>query len=148
MSESSDFEENATPPDILSAAKDMTNNLLPAKSRKVYDRCYEEFIDWKTQKKAASFSENVVMAYFQELSDKYKCSSLWTKYSMLKSTISINHEVDISKYSKLIAFLKRKSQGFKSKKAKTFSAEQLRKFLNEAPGHEHLLSKVHMLIRF
>lgn len=141
-SNTDDTDENLTPPDILETAKKLTNSLLPEKSRKAYDKCYQDFITWKMNKKANSFSENVLLAYFQELSDNFKCSSLWSKYSMIKSTLSIYNEIDITKYSKLVSFLKRKSQGYKGKKAKTFSAEHLNKFLNEAPDKLYLSTKV------
>lgn len=141
MSESGDSGD-CTPPDILEAASNMTMNLLPAKSRSNYNKCYHEFMEWKMNKNATSFSENVLLAYFQELSEKYKVSSMWVKYSMIKSTLNIYNEVDITKYSKLIAFLKRNSQGYKGKKSKTFTAEQINKFLNEAPDTLYLFTKV------
>lgn len=46
------------------------------------------------------------------------------------------------KYPKLIAFLKRQNQGYKPNKAKTFSREEVNKFLLEAPDNNYLLMKV------
>ncbi|XP_050300116.1 uncharacterized protein LOC126738720 [Anthonomus grandis grandis] len=66
-------------------------------------------MDYRTNKNVTSFSENVVMAYFLELGSKMKYSTLWANYSMLKATLDIRHDVDISKYSKLRAFLKRQA---------------------------------------
>ncbi|KAL6958262.1 hypothetical protein U1Q18_045617 [Sarracenia purpurea var. burkii] len=43
---------------------------------------------------------------------------------MLKSTLNINENVDISKYAKVIAFLKRKGDGYKPTKAKVFTEEE------------------------
>ena len=51
MSDISECEENLTSPDILDAAKEITHNLLPAKSRKLYDKCYHDFMAWKMQKR-------------------------------------------------------------------------------------------------
>mgnify|MGYP005986404917 CR=1 FL=1 len=65
-------------------------------------------MDWRIQKKIKSFSENVVLAYFAELSEKYKSSSLWFFYSMLKAVLRIAHDVDLDKYGTLRSFLKRK----------------------------------------
>lgn len=98
MENSSSDDENCTPPDVLDTAKAMTHNLLPEKSRKFYEKTYQEFLAWKTDKKAMSFSENVLLAYFQNLAEKYKVSSLWSKYSMIKSTLIIYHNVDVTKY--------------------------------------------------
>ena len=82
------------------------------------------------------------MAYFGGLAKRYKSSSLWTQYLMLKSTLNINNNVDISKYSKLWAFLKRKSEGYIPKKAKTFTPEEINKFIKESTDGIYLATKV------
>lgn len=138
----SDVEMCETPPEIRDAATTVTNNLLPEKSRKQYEKAYKDFMAWIATKNTRSVSENVLLVYFEHLSTKFKPVSLWTYYSMLKSTINIRHEVDISKYYKLIAFLKRKSEGYTGKKSKTFLPEEIEKFLNEAPDQLYLMQKV------
>lgn len=65
--------ESSTPPEILGAAAATIDNLLPQKSKDVYEHYYQQFMDLRTNKKCAnSFSENVIMAYFSELSNKMK----------------------------------------------------------------------------
>jgi hypothetical protein len=91
MSSSSDEFINLTPPQVLNAAKKATLSLLPEKSTDRYLQAYQNFIIWKTSKDANSFSENVFLAYFMELSQKYKSSSLWCYYSMLKSNWQRNN---------------------------------------------------------
>ncbi|RVE54348.1 hypothetical protein evm_000833 [Chilo suppressalis] len=146
MSETdSDIDENLTPPDILETATKMTNNLLPEKSRKIYEKTYEEFMDWRMKKNTTSYFENVLLVYFQEMSEKLKSPTLWTKFSMLKSILGIHHNIDMTKYSKLIAFLKRKSEGYKGKKSKTFSPDQIKKFMSEAPDKIYLFSKTALI---
>lgn len=61
---------------------------------------------------------------------------------MLKTTIRLNRDVDISKYPRLTAFLKSKSRGYKPKKAMIFHEEELARFLNEAPDSQFLAVKV------
>lgn len=77
-----------------------------------------------------------------EFSDKISPSTLWTQYSMLRSTIEAHHNIDISQYTKLRAFLKRKSEGYVPKKAKTLTAEEIHQFVNTAPDSEYLFEKV------
>ena len=116
--DSSDSDDNdvmGTPPEILQEAKDASLNLLPEKSRKIYNNAYRQFMDWRNQKNVTSLSENVFLAYFEELSRKYSSSTLWTFYSMLRSTLNLYHEVEINKYSKLRALLQRKSDGYQKK---------------------------------
>lgn len=50
--------------------------------------------------------------------------------------------MNIETYPKLVAFLKRKSEGYKPKKSKIFTAPEIEKFLNEAPDCNFLGIKV------
>lgn len=103
-------------------------------------------MDWQLSNATSSFSENVLLAYFRELAIKYKSSSLWARYSMLKSTLNLNQGVNIETYPKLVAFLKRKSENYNRKKAKTLTSEQIKMFLNEAPDQNYLATKVALIM--
>lgn len=69
-------------------------------------------------KRIDSFTESVFLAYFDEMSKKYKSSTLWSIYSMLKTTIKTKHEVQIKTFTNLTSFLKRLSSGYKGKSQK------------------------------
>ena len=142
MSSSDEEVAICTPPSILEAARTTSEELLPQVSKKKYEIVYTAFMDWRSEKNINSYSENVLLAYFGELAQRYKSFSLWAQYSMLKSTLNINNNVDISKYSKLRAFLKRKSEGYIPKKAKTFTPEEINKFIKESPNGIYLATKV------
>lgn len=86
------------------------------------------------------------MAYFAELADKIKPSSLWTHYSMLRSTLSVHHCIDITSYMKLRALLKRKSDGYKPKKSKVLTSQEINQFLEVAPDDKFLFIKVSFCI--
>jgi hypothetical protein len=43
-----------------------------------------------------------MLAFFQKLSQNMKPMSLWSTYSMLRSTTNLKNDVDISKYNKLL----------------------------------------------
>ncbi|KAJ8910984.1 hypothetical protein NQ315_003678, partial [Exocentrus adspersus] len=62
------------------------------------------------------------------------------KYN-LRTTINIKHNINISKYLKLKSFLKRKSVGFRAKKSKVLSAQEVNTFIKEAPNEIHLKNK-------
>lgn len=142
MNSNSEDELLCTPPELREAANATLQNLLPEKSQNKYKGVYKNFQDWCSSKNVNSFTENVLLAYFNELSNKYKASSLWTFYSMLRSTLDINNGINIENYSKLRAFLKRQSEKHITKKAKTFTPEQLNDFINEAPDEKYLATKV------
>lgn len=128
--------------DILEAANNAFSNLIPAKSKHVYEFTYKKFMDWRTTKRSKSFSEEVLGAYFAELAKEKKPTTLWAQYSMLRTTLLVKNDVDISKYFKLRSFLKRTADGYSPKKSKTFTKEEIAKFIAEASDHVHLLTKV------
>lgn len=100
----SDLEFFSTPPEITMIAQNTSADLLPDKSKKRYNHTYQNFMAWRAEHKVNSFSENVILAYFTELSEKFKASTLWAQYSMLKSTINLNNNINIEQYTKLISF--------------------------------------------
>ena len=77
------------------------NKLLPAKSRKRYEHVYKLFTEWQSEKKCSSFSEEILIVYFNEKAKKLKPSSHWSIYSMLRVTIKLNQNIDIANYGKL-----------------------------------------------
>lgn len=116
----SDQETECFPAEIEEAANRITFDLLPSKSKDQYEFSYNRFLRWcdlKNVSGTGKFSEKVLLAYFEEKSKIWKSSTLWSNYSMVKAMIKINNQ-DISKYYRLIAFLKRKYEGYCPKKPK------------------------------
>lgn len=133
---------SGTPPELMDAVNTASLELLPRKSKEKYNYAYNRFMEYRKNKNASSFSENVVMAYFLELGSKMKSSTLWANYSMLKATLAIRQDVDISKYPKLRSLLKRQAEGYRPKKSKILTKEQINKFIQEASDKEYLMIKV------
>ncbi|GLG94591.1 Zinc finger protein 1 [Gryllus bimaculatus] len=125
----------------IDAAK-AVEDLLPSKSKESYLKEYETFKEWRKEKKITDVCEDVMLAYFNEKSEKYKSSSLWAQYSMLKATMNIYENVDMSRYVRLIAFLKDKHVGYEAKKSKVLTRQQIVEFLNSAPDDIFLMEKV------
>ena len=139
-------EVSCTPPDIMQAAKSVTLNLLPEKSRSKYEKQYELFSKWCESKGTKKISENILLAYFAEKAKVMKSSTLWSIYSMLRSTISVKNDINISEYKKLLAFLKRQAVGHTPIKSKTFNFAEVKTFLTEAPDKTYLLKKVILIL--
>lgn len=128
-----DFDQRpGTPIEIIEADGTAAANLLPSKSKLRYEQAYNNFLQWKTMNGATSNSERVLLAYFNEMTQKSSPSTLWARYSMVKALMKINDSVDISTYAKLIALLKNKSKGYVTKKAKTFTESQVQTFIDNA----------------
>lgn len=132
------IEYNCTPPDLRTEAKKTFECLIPSKSKFIYQQAYESFKKWKSSRNTNLTSENVLLAYFNVLLDKYKPSTLWAQHSMLKSMIKLEENIDIGTYVRLNAFLKTKSKGFQSKKSNTFTSQDIETFLNTAPDDQYL----------
>lgn len=116
-------EENdcmGTPPEIREAAKKITEELLPKKSAEVYQARYNQFKDWAQANNIQAISENVLLGYFSELITEkgYKSSTLWTVYSILRTTLINNDNVNIAHYAKLRSLLKKQTVGYQPKKSK------------------------------
>lgn len=140
---SADSDADAVPRDIEEAASRATLDLLPKKSRQQYDIAYNRFMEWcKLKKVEGKFSETVLLAFFEEKSKLWKSSTLWSNFSMIKAGLHIKNDVDIGKYYKLIAFLKRKSVGYRPKKSKILTREHIDRFVNEGPDTKYLMVKV------
>jgi hypothetical protein len=118
----SDSEENL-PSKVELGAQSAIDTLILAKSKERYEIVYKYFEEWMEVKKIREVFEKVVLAYFAEQSGKLKPSSLWCRYSMLRTLVSILKMIDISQYYQVVAFLKRKSEEYRPKKSLTW--EQL-----------------------
>lgn len=129
-------------PEIVSAANSIIQDLLPAKSKRQYETAYGQFMVWRKERNAMKLSENVLLAYFGEKAKSVKGSTLWALYSMLKSTCNIKENVDIGKYLKLISFLKKQMVGYRPKKSKVLTNNDIFDFMNKAPDDTYLLTKV------
>ncbi|KAL7289342.1 hypothetical protein TKK_0016710 [Trichogramma kaykai] len=141
-SDSSDEENEIVPELIRQAARDVTLNLLPEKWKRLYTQAYNKFKEWQKDRKTNSFDEDVLLVYFSTLSTNYKPPSLWSKYSMLKSTINCYNNINIGNYKRLTAYLKKCSKGYIRKKSKEFTNTEILTFLNEAPDEKNLCLKV------
>lgn len=129
-------------PEITEKVHNFTLNLLPVKSREKYERQYELFGSWLSEKNVNKISENILLAYFLEKAKVLQSPTLWSIYSMLKATIQVKKDIDIGQFKKLTAFLKRKAVGYKPKKSRILTGSEVNAFLKLAPDNTNLLRKV------
>lgn len=115
---------------------------IPEKSKTKYEGTYKIFSEWLTDNNFNTLNENIFLTYFTEMSTKFKPTTLWTNYSMLRTTVKLYHKVDIEKYVKLRQFLRAKSYGYKPKTSSILTSKQIDKFIRTAPDRIYLLTKV------
>ncbi|KAJ8912735.1 hypothetical protein NQ315_016690 [Exocentrus adspersus] len=87
-------------------------------------------------------TENCMLAYFVEKSKTLKSpASLWTEYSMLKSTQCRYFQISEAK-----SIFKRKNEAIRRKKSKVLTREEVEAFWKEADDRSFLLIKVVMIV--
>lgn len=111
---------------------------------KRHQAIYEHFIEWRDSEHHDSFSEDVFLEYFKHLLEKFGSSSLWSRYFALRSVLIINHNVNMAKHSKVRDFLKSVAADCEPKEGKTFTLEEVEKFITEAPDETYLALKVRL----
>ncbi|KAJ8668560.1 hypothetical protein QAD02_010223 [Eretmocerus hayati] len=128
----------------LEQARKIRLESLPLLSKKLYTQRYNKYKKWCVDNKIPTYiNEDVMLMYMDYLftKEKFISSTLWAVYSMIKSCINAYDSVDISNYSAVRRYIKTKHTGHKPKKAKTFSIENVHKFISTAEEPEHLLTK-------
>ncbi|KAJ8912458.1 hypothetical protein NQ315_002824, partial [Exocentrus adspersus] len=141
-------ESFSIPAEIKQEAQEATLRLLPAKSKRVYEKEMVEFDNWRKKRGLGerAITEEVLLAYFFNVQKHFAASSMWTKYSMLKSMLKVHKGIDISKYGKLTSYLKVGSRKYKTKKAKILERNQIEEFLKNSPDVEYLQVKVVLIL--
>jgi hypothetical protein len=97
----------STSPELKNIADCAVSNLIPEKSKRQYDKCYNDFKEWCNKNNVKTVSENVVLAYLIEKSKTVKSSTLRSTYSMLKLTLNIRDGIRVTKFLKLVPFMKK-----------------------------------------
>lgn len=124
------------------AQKVIDTSSLPKKSEDRYNLVYETFMKWKTENKASSFEESILICYFKDMQKKVGPATLWSIWSILKKMINIRHNVNIGTYFNLKSILKNNSKGYKPKKSLTLTWDQVMQFINNASDDIYLGLKV------
>jgi integrase len=84
----------------------------------------------------------VLLAYLDEKSAKLKPPTLWSTFSMLKAMLNVKENIDVRKVPTNVPYLKNKSVGYRGKKSKILTQEDISKFIEEAADEKNLLKKV------
>lgn len=117
---------------------------LPKKSSDRYLLVYNAFKKWREEHKnslSKSHESNLII-YFTQLKEKLKPPTLWSIWSMLRTTLNTHENIDIKNFLNLRALVKNNAKGYKPKKAPVFKWEQIMRFLTEAPDNMYLAAKV------
>ncbi|KAF2894221.1 hypothetical protein ILUMI_11946 [Ignelater luminosus] len=133
-----DTSDSDTPPEVVETTNGAISNLLPAKSKGQYEKAYTQFCEWCMMKNVVKVSESVLLAYLEEKSTKVKTYSMdYIFYA--ESHPEYKGKLDIQRFLKLLPYLKSKSVGYRGKKSKVLTKEDITKFIKEADDERSLL---------
>ncbi|KAF2895479.1 hypothetical protein ILUMI_10697 [Ignelater luminosus] len=141
-----DTSDSDIPPEVAEIANAAISNLLPTKSKGWYEKAYTQFREWCIMKNVVKVSESVLLAYLEEKSRKVKPSTLWSTFSMLKATLNVKENIDVRKFPKLIPYLKSKSVGYRGRKSRILTKEDITKFIKEADDDTNLLNQAVLIL--
>lgn len=112
---------------------------------------YDEFMNWRKTWNINSFTEEVFIEFFREVTETLGPKTHQRIFTTLRKGMKYFHNVNIIKLPSLMDFLVR-NESIAPKKRKIFceqkraklslSADQISKFLTEAPDAEYLAIKV------
>lgn len=120
--------------------------VLPCKSRARYEVAYTKFMQWHNEKQCQEITEEEILEYLTTKSKLFRASTLSSEYSMLKATLNVYQNLDISRFGKVVSLLQSKTEDYVPEKFKALTNEQIEKFLLEAPNKRYLMIKVALVI--
>lgn len=88
----------SVPEAIAKEAVSVASSLLPEKSSSRYEREYSDFKNWQEKNCVVGITEDVLLAYVNQLSVRFSPNSLWAKWSMLKSCLEIKENVKVYRF--------------------------------------------------
>jgi hypothetical protein len=79
---------------------------------RLYKNCNSQieniFKNWQKNNNVTGVTEDVLLVYLHQLSDKFSPNSLWSKWSMLKSCLEIKETAEVRRFVFLLQTLSKK----------------------------------------
>jgi hypothetical protein len=106
------------------------SNLIPEKSKRQYDKCYNDFKERCNKNNVKTVSENVVLAYLMEKSKTVKSSTLWEYIFNVEAHAEHTGWHWCYEVSEIGTFFEKKSVGYQVKKCKVLTRDQINLLYN------------------
>ena len=108
--------------------------MIPETSKDKYDFYFSLFLgfiaDYDVEVDAVN--EELLLAFFKDMSDFYAPNTLWTIFSCVKKKLLIHTSIDIGKFPLVTQYLKKKNDKYLPKKALTFEPDEIKSFLRDS----------------
>lgn len=124
---------SSSPSSSSSKSSSSDSGMRPSKSKKQYGKAWEDFLEHigYTERMRRAPKESEYEGYFKHLLKEGRAiSTLWSVYSMLSNGHLSRYNVTLKQaYPKLATMLKNKSKTHKPKKAKSFTREEIVRYM-------------------
>ena len=103
------------------------NETLPKKSSDRYLLVYNTYKKWRreNQNSLSGNEENNLIVYFTGLKQRLAPPTLWSIWSMLKSTMLTRDDMDIKKFLRLRDLIRQNNKNYRPKKSAVLSWENI-----------------------
>jgi hypothetical protein len=114
----------STSPELKNIADCAVSNLIPEKSKRQYDKCYNDFKERCNKNNVKTVSENVVLAYLME-------KSKTEKFNFMEHIFNVEAHAEHTGWhwcyevSEIGTFFEKKSVGYQAKKSKVLTRDQI-----------------------
>lgn len=126
---------------VIDEADSIVLDMLPSKSKSQYIAVYQKFSQWRQEKhiNEKNMCEEVLFVYLRKLFDENKLNppTVWSRYSMIKTTLLTYKNINIKSWEKVFSFMKKQAKGYCPKKAMIFSANDITNFCTHAPNETY-----------
>jgi hypothetical protein len=119
----------STSPELKNIADCAVSNLTPEKSKRQYDKCYNDFKEWCNKNNVKTVSKNVVLAYLME-------KSKTEKFNFTEHIFNVEAHAEHTGWhscyevSEIGTFYEKKSVGYQAKKSKVLTRDQINLLYN------------------
>lgn len=103
---------------------------------KAMERAMKGFNEWRGNE---VISEESLLHYFEEQSQKKVATTLWTEFSHIKKYLEIMERIKLGKCSSIVVLLKSLNKKHVKKQSKSFSKEELFNYFRDAPNEGETL---------
>jgi hypothetical protein len=119
----------STSPELKNIADCAMSNLIPEKSKRQYNKCYNDFKERCNKNNVKTMSENVVLAYLME-------KSKTEKFNFMEHIFNVEAHAEHTGWhwcyevSEIGTFFEKKSVGYQVKKSKVLTRDQINLLYN------------------
>jgi integrase len=141
----------STTPQLSELIDAGNRSIVPSVSAAAYRKHADHFRKWLVDNKVDKTAVNadILVAYVEALSLKYKVSTIWTRMSAIKSIFLAEENIDLdAMLTKANKILTQKGKSESKKQASVFTPEQISQYLHHVSSQTQLHFKLAVMFQW